>query len=75
MGQPSDVDLFRAQRAKIVAAQIPRRALHAAMEAGTSEPWNFFPPSGGCQHYVRNHMDWTVAANRYRFPSLKDTSK
>ena len=59
-------------RQDIVAAQRSRRALHAAMEAGASEPWDYDPPSDASQQYVRNHMDWTVAASRYRFPPQKD---
>ena len=61
-----------ALRQDIVAAQRSRRALHAAMEAGASEPWDYDPPSDASQQYVRNHMDWTVAASRYRFPPQKD---
>ncbi|MGR3838684.1 MAG: choline-sulfatase [Cognatishimia sp.] len=59
-------------RQDIVAAQRSRRALHAAMEAGASEPWDYDPPSDASQQYVRNHMDWTVAASRFRFPPHKD---
>ena len=61
-----------ALRQDIVATQRSRRALHAAMEAGASEPWDYDPPSDASQQYVRNHMDWTVAASRYRFPPQKD---
>ncbi|MEM9470666.1 MAG: hypothetical protein AAGA00_01830, partial [Pseudomonadota bacterium] len=28
------------------------------------------PPSDASRQYVRNHMDWTVASERYRFPPL-----
>ena len=28
------------------------------------------PPSDANSQYVRNHMDWTVAATRYRYPSF-----
>ena len=59
-------------RQKVIATQRSRRALHAAMEAGASEPWDYDPPSDASQQYVRNHMDWTVAASRYRYPPLKD---
>ena len=45
-----------------------RRALHAAMEAGAGEHWDYNPPRDATQEYVRNHMDWTVAAAHYRFP-------
>ncbi|MEO3413677.1 choline-sulfatase [Roseovarius sp. CAU 1744] len=60
-------------RADIIATQKSRRALHAAMEAGAGEPWDYNPPRDASQEYVRNHMDWTVAAGRYRFPPLKET--
>ena len=59
-------------RAKVIATQKSRRALHAAMEAGAGETWDYNPPSDASQQYVRNHMDWTLAASRYRFPPLKD---
>ncbi|WP_282168669.1 choline-sulfatase [Ruegeria atlantica] len=59
-------------RKKIIATQRSRRALHAAMEAGASEPWDYNPPSDASQQYVRNNLDWTVAASRYRYPPLKD---
>lgn len=61
-----------ALRDDIIASQRSRRALHAAMEAGASEPWDYNPPSDASQQYVRNHMDWTVAATRYRYPPQKD---
>ena len=57
-GERLRLDVIRTQRA--------RRALHAAMERGASEPWDYDPPSDASQQYVRNHMDWTVAAARYR---------
>ena len=60
-----------ALRAKIIATQKSRRALHAAMEAGAGEAWDYNPPSDASQQYVRNHMDWTVAASRYRYPPIK----
>jgi choline-sulfatase len=59
-------------RADVIRTQKSRRALHAAMEAGASAPWDYNPPRDASQEYVRNHMDWTVAAARYRFPPLKD---
>lgn len=57
-----------ALRAQIIATQKSRRALHAAMEAGAGQPWDYNPPSDASQQYVRNHMDWTVAASYYRYP-------
>jgi choline-sulfatase len=59
-------------RRRIVGTQRSRRVLHAAMEAGAGEHWDYNPPSDASQQYVRNHMDWTVAASRYRFPPLKE---
>jgi len=59
-------------RRRVIATQKSRRALHAAMEAGASESWDYNPPSDASQQYVRNHMDWTVAASRYRFPPVAD---
>ena len=61
-------------RKKVIATQKARRALHAAMEAGAGEHWDYNPPSDASRQYVRNHMDWTVAADRYRFPPLKDVN-
>jgi choline-sulfatase len=59
-------------RAQIIATQKQRRAVHAAMEAGATAHWDWNPPSDASQQYVRNHMDWTVAAARYRFPAAGD---
>ncbi len=58
-------------RANVMVTQKSRHALHAAMEAGAGEHWDYNPPSDASQQYVRNHMDWTVAAERYRFPPMK----
>ncbi|MEO0486374.1 MAG: choline-sulfatase [Pseudomonadota bacterium] len=55
-------------RADIMRTQRSRFALNAAMQAGASEDWDYNPPRHASQEYVRNHMDWTVAAARYRFP-------
>ena len=55
-------------RANIIKTQKSRHALHAAMDAGAGEHWDYNPPSDASQQYVRNHMDWTVAAQKYRFP-------
>ncbi len=85
--QPSYVDAAKAfakecaarwdsetMRRNIIATQKSRRALHAAMEAGAGEHWDYDPPSDASQQYVRNHMDWTEAAGRYRlYPKEKQT--
>ena len=57
-------------RENVMRTQKSRRALHAAMEAGAGEHWDYNPPRDATQEYVRNHMDWAVANNRYRFPPL-----
>jgi choline-sulfatase len=65
-----------ALRRNIIATQKSRRALHAAMEAGAGEHWDYNPPSDASQQYVRNHMDWTVAADHYRLnPGKTDDRK
>lgn len=62
-----------ALRADVVRSQKSRRVLHAAMEAGASEHWDYNPPRNASEEYVRNHIDWTVAAARYRYPPIEDT--
>lgn len=52
-------------RAAVIATQKARRTLHAAMEAGASQAWDYNPPSDASSQYVRNHMDWSVAGDRY----------
>ena len=59
-------------RDNIIATQKQRRAIHAAMEAGATAHWDYNPPSDASQQYVRNHMDWTEAAAKYRFPPLAE---
>lgn len=61
-------------RADVIATQKQRRAIHAAMEAGAAEPWDYNPPRDASIEYVRNNMDWTVAADRYRFPKTRGLS-
>ena len=61
-----------ALRADVIRTQKSRSALHAAMEAGASEAWDYDPPRDASNEYVRNHMDWTVAAARYRFPPVTE---
>lgn len=58
-------------RSNIIKTQKSRRALHAAMEAGAGEAWDYNPPSDASQQYVRNHMDWAVADARFRYPPVK----
>jgi len=62
-------------RENIIATQKSRRALYKAMQAGAPEHWDYNPPSDASQQYVRNHMDWTVVAERFRFPPLDNSKK
>ncbi len=57
-------------RADVIANQKSRRAVHAAWQAGGVEHWDHNPPRVASQEYVRNHIDWTVADARNRFPPL-----
>ena len=57
-----------ALRAEIIASQRRRRVVHAAMETGALTSWDYQPKRDAAQEYVRNHMDWTVQAERSRFP-------
>ena len=64
-----------ALRRQVLDSQRSRQLLNAAMEAGASEAWDFNPHRDASNEYVRNHMDWTVAAARYRFPPTDVASK
>jgi len=55
-------------RHNVLATQRQRRSVHAAMEAGLLASWDYQPVRDASQEFVRNHMDWTVAAEKTRFP-------
>jgi choline-sulfatase len=55
-------------RANVLTTQKQRRAVLAAMEAGLLTSWDYQPKRDATQEFVRNHMDWTVAAEKTRFP-------
>ncbi len=55
-------------RRDVIATQKQRRAVHAAMEAGLLTSWDYQPKRDATNEYVRNHMDWTVVAEKTRFP-------
>ena len=61
-------------RQDIIASQRQRFTIHAAMERaqqnGKLVSWDYNPPRDASQEYVRNHMDWTEAAAKTRFPPL-----
>ncbi|MEM7718039.1 MAG: choline-sulfatase, partial [Pseudomonadota bacterium] len=58
--------------ASIIATQKSCCTSHAAMEARASEPWDYNPPSDASPLDVRNHIECSVAANRYRDPARKN---
>jgi len=58
-----------ALRTAVIATQKSRRALYNAMANSEPEHWDYNPPSDASNQYVRNHMDWTVAAEHYRLDS------
>jgi choline-sulfatase len=62
-------------RIDVIATQKQRRAIHAAMEAGLLTSWDYQPRRDASQEYVRNHMDWTVANEKSRFPPFKVTGQ
>ena len=57
-------------RADVLASQRMRRAVHAGMSVGRRVDWDFQPRRDASEEYVRNHMDWTVAAATTRFPPI-----
>ena len=59
-------------RRDVIAAQKQRRAVYQAMQDGTLTSWDFQPKRDAANEYVRNHMDWTVAAAKSRFPPLRE---
>ena len=55
-------------RENVIATQHQRRAVHKAMQEGKLTSWDYQPRRDAANEYVRNHMDWTVAAEKTRFP-------
>jgi len=55
-------------RENVIATQRQRRAVHQAMQEGRLTSWDYQPHRDAANEYVRNHMDWTVAAEKTRFP-------
>ena len=54
----------------MLASQRMRRAVHAGMSVGRRVDWDYQPSRDASEEYVRNHMDWTVAAATTRFPPI-----
>jgi choline-sulfatase len=57
-------------REQVLASQRTRRLLNAAMQTGEPVSWDYSPTRDASNEYVRNHMDWSEAGARHRFPSL-----
>jgi choline-sulfatase len=57
-------------RTDVIAKQKQRQSVYNAMQYGGLTAWDYNPPRDASNEYVRNHMDWTVAAAKTRFPPL-----
>ena len=55
-----------ALRENVLSSQASRRAVHDAMQHGRRTDWDHNPHRDAAQEYVRNHIDWTVAAEQTR---------
>ena len=63
-------------RDQVITSQQERTLVRDAMESsGTLTHWDYTPPRDASQEYVRNHMDWTVAAARTRFPPAPNSKE
>ena len=58
-------------RQNVIHTQHQRRAVHAAMEQGGLTSWDYQPVRDASQEFVRNHVAWTEAAEKLRFPPFK----
>lgn len=58
-------------RRDVITHQQQRLVVQAAMEQGRAPSWDHNPPRDASMEYVRNTMDWTVAAAKTRFPPLE----
>ena len=57
-----------ALRDDVIASQASRRTVFEAMQQGRRTDWDHNPHRDAAQEYVRNHIDWTVAAEKTRYP-------
>ena len=64
-----DMDTIRHD---VIAKQKQRQAVYQAMQSGKRADWDYNPPRHASNEYVRNHMDWTEAAAKTRFPPLEE---
>ena len=63
---------WRSLRMTLLPKQKQRQAIYAAMQSGARADWDYNPPRNAAEEYVRNHMDWTEAAAKTRYPPLAD---
>jgi choline-sulfatase len=59
----------------VLASQKRRGPVHLAMETGSLTSWDYQPSRDAANEFVRNHIDWTVAAEITRFPPFSNKSK
>ena len=57
-------------RKNIIQSQQARFAVDKAMGHGAGQHWDYNPPRDASNEYVRNHIEWTEADKRQRFPPL-----
>lgn len=62
---------YAALHRDVIANQKARRLVFTAMQHGMRTDWDHTPHRDAAGEYVRNHIDWTVAAERTRFPPFK----
>ena len=65
---------YAALHQQVIANQKARRLVFAAMQHGVRTDWDHTPRRDAADEYVRNHIDWTVAAEQTRFPPFKRSS-
>ena len=55
-------------RQRVIADQVRRRAVHAALCVGRHQPWDFQPERDAAQEYTRSHLDLTHFDHTSRYP-------
>jgi choline-sulfatase len=58
-------------RERVVASQHARRVVYEASTRGRLQSWDFEPRQDVVNKYVRNHMDWAEAGERFRYPRFE----
>jgi len=57
-------------RNDVIRTQRQRRAVHSAMQQGALTSWDYQPKRDASQEFVRNHIEWTVASKKLRYPPV-----